>query len=955
MAHAIHEVDAFDAYEAAVARRQDAARRRVGRLGRKRQHARKAMEVAETAAQLAATLAMRELDAECQAMERVWRASDALRTYEAEQKIYQRSAALRKVATTAHLGETTPGLRGYKRWKELDKRVESFHQRTELAKAAADRINQAANVHAVKRTQISQANRVWWAHKLEAAVAAQNCTTIVHILENGGDPDFESWNGMTPLLCCIIQHRHDLLRRCLELGGDPNVETQDGKTALVVAIVADDLAAIQILLEPKWKCSPWNESKQGGVTALLVACEKGRLAAVQVLLAQPGSSSQIQKRNNAHGLTPLMQAAKGNHLSVARLLLRHNANPFVHCKANRSAADHARAYGHLRMERLVARGNEFNLDPSTPPTFEERNEIAALEALYRDLDRNLSDRSMDKVLDGLHDEGLISPSHESPVGHTAFLLACANGALSTVQLLMQRCLWTQTNRDGVTGLLEAASRGHFDVLLHLVSQGGNMNHRDFQGRDGFSRLHDGGHHEMLHYFLQYKASNNKASEQAWLPWWQLNPTPRAGPASSPSKSPSKPSLQPLPVASPVHSRPMCAQCVDRHAAKQCRSCDIPFCDQCYWRFHMDARRRHHEYDMLFPTACVVPPKEDHFRGWQELHVLLTREPAKAMNQELQAIRKQANATRDERHMATIEVKAAASALAIGGADEAALQLVAVYRDLGNFSQAIAGLRETEEMATPRLSWQIRRATAQVYLAQGKPADAVTMYFAALTARLNDVAVDHRDVQDLLDEFYCAMDNADMLDDAVTMAKSVRDLAVTTLPRRHSFVSTTTTRLDSLTLRREQRAMLAEDKATSTDQDRRTSLETCVALLRDANMVDIVTALGKQLHVSTTLGLWRDMQMFKLVERRSEAAKSTAARIVRAMPAVHCIPASMSSKVAEALQNAQWASPHDIVATSERVVVASLHQTMFLPFIQSGEGQRWLGKQSQSPFPSSIDG
>ncbi|RHZ20610.1 hypothetical protein DYB37_001985 [Aphanomyces astaci] len=549
--------------------------------------------------------------------------------------------------------QKTPGLCGHKRLTVLQKRVDSFNDRVELANVAC------------------------------------------------ADPDQESWNHMTPLLCCLVQRRQDLLRRCLELHANPNFETQDGKTPLLVAIVADDIVAMQILLEPRWKCSPWTETVRGGVTPLLVACEKGRLAAVQLLLAQPSSSIQGLRGNTVHGLTPLMQAAKANHLAVARLLLRHNVNPFVHCKADRSAAEYARSFGHVRMERLVARGNEFNLDPSTPPTYEERMESSALDAIHLALDRSLASTSIDGVLEIVRGDGLASPNHESPDGHMAFLVACAKGDLATVQVLMQLCLWSQPNRHGTTGLLEAASHGHLDVVLHVVSQGGDLNYRDLKGRDAFMRMHDGGHHDMLQYLVQYKAKNNML-----LPWWQLAPLPQRG---APLKSPSKlSSLQP-------------------------------------------------------------------------------------------------------------------------------------------------------------------RVQVNLSAAEGNIVAAVECYKQAFSARLNEVAVDHQDIQALLDE---------------------------------------------------------------------KSLDMCTALLRDSTMTDVVSTFCRLNQQTKSLRLWRDMQTLKSVARPSKPATSTAHRIVKTFPTVHCIPSTMYRKVVAALTCAQW--PADLAAVlgpCERILVASLYQSMVVPFLQTQAGQR----------------
>jgi hypothetical protein len=70
--------------------------------------------------------------------------------------------------------------------------------------------------------------------------------------------------------------------------------------ALHVAVLSDDIVAMQVLLESCWECSPWSETTRGGVTPLLLACEKGRLAAVQLLLTRSGSNTLVG------GLNPLI-------------------------------------------------------------------------------------------------------------------------------------------------------------------------------------------------------------------------------------------------------------------------------------------------------------------------------------------------------------------------------------------------------------------------------------------------------------------------------------------------------------------------------------------------------------------------------------------------------------------------------------------------------------------------
>jgi hypothetical protein len=320
------------------------------------------------------------------------------------------------------------------------------------------------------------------------------------------------------------------------------------------------------------------------------------------------------------------------------------------------------------MESLVARGNEFNLDPITPPTFEERSESATLNTMYIALSRSLEAKTLDNAMQCIcGQDRLASPNYESSVGHMVFHLACAKGDLTTAQLAMQHCLWTQSNRFGTTGLMEAARHGHLDVVLHLVSHGGDLNQRDLKGRNAFAMLYDGGHHDMMQYLLKFKAK--PTSHDNLLQWWHLDaPSCCLGLSSALPKAPSplkNPFLQPIIPPPSVQPRPSCAQCQARHASKQCHSCEVAFCDQCYWRFHIDSKRRHHEYHVLCPTAQHAADTCAGYAGWSNLHLLLTGKPRVNSNQELRAIQTQKHKEDEKEHIESIKEQASVAHATVG--------------------------------------------------------------------------------------------------------------------------------------------------------------------------------------------------------------------------------------------------------------------------------------------------
>ncbi|KAH9132783.1 hypothetical protein LEN26_007289 [Aphanomyces euteiches] len=821
--------DAYAAYEASIARRQEASRRRIGRIGRKRQKERKASEDHRRKCEQQARLEMQNEDELSKALQRAILAELAAAAYADEQRLCLELTKARQQAHAFHLD--IQGGRGQDRLKMLQKRIHDHNERAQLAAEATQHLAAFSSQRKHIRDDIAVASKAWWRAKLDAALKAVDAALVVALVEKGADPNHESPCGLTPLLSCLAVQRQDLFRRCLELGADPNLETSAGQTALLVAVVANDMVAINVLLERPWKCSPWVETSHGGVTALLVASEKGRVEILERLLALPGASVHINRSNAVHGLTALMQAAASNQLAAARLLLRHGANPYLSVRGffhgfqthggfqshtKLTAADMARSRGFQRMASLCTRGNDNNLDPSTPQTFEERNERTELEAVHAAMSDAMANDRVDALIRLIDDCDVVCPDYESPSGRMSFLVACAVGTIAQVSQLLARCRWTLPNRFGTTGLHKAAARGRFDVLLLLARHGANLQMRDFHGRDVFCTLCANGHDEILAYMSKYKTTDGI------LPWWTLDfpaahrEDPQADAASACGTSPKKSPLKPL--SQRLQLRPMCDQCESRHATKVC-TCRVPFCDQCFWVFHVDARRRQHAYELVASTSM---PEAD--AAPYSLDGLLSRSTwcgGKKPNQEV--VRQQRlhlqrldAAQVDQAH----EGKTTATALAIQGdrlfSAPSEVELAKVYRVEGKLDEAMAQLQDAQAMiekefgAAHAAVARVKLEKSRVFRDQRKLMEATECAQEALLVFLKHHAVDDEIIAETLSELYCILDIERHVDGAVVGAQWIAKVIQQSCRRQHPLRKTCLDKVDRYKARLECNQMTKED-------------------------------------------------------------------------------------------------------------------------------------------------
>lgn len=196
---------------------------------------------------------------------------------------------------------------------------------------------------------------------LATAVAAQNESRVVFLLQHGADPHAAQDDGRTPLHLACSRGNLTLVRRLLEAGADPNHADAAGRTALHRAATSGIPAAIDVVA---WLVKqPGVDVARGdhdgmtalhaaiskgsdeaaaaliehgealdardadGWTPLLLAAHTGRLDPASRLLAAGGRTVDVDAASERPALTAIQAAAEGGHVEVIAQLLQAGADP----------------------------------------------------------------------------------------------------------------------------------------------------------------------------------------------------------------------------------------------------------------------------------------------------------------------------------------------------------------------------------------------------------------------------------------------------------------------------------------------------------------------------------------------------------------------------------------------------------------------------------------------------
>jgi len=202
----------------------------------------------------------------------------------------------------------------------------------------------------------------------------RDASEIVQILITAGaQPGIADPRGFTPLMAAAANGNMQLARLLLERGADPGARNRDGRSLLVFAAIggSTDLGRLLIDLgadvnEQSSLDQGWNPllkasdlrrhgfmrllvehganldvSTKDGKTALMLAASedeqrsRGDLEAVEILL----NAGTVPNAKDASGWTALMYVAQYGGSDLARLLIKHGADPRIVNNKRQTALD----------------------------------------------------------------------------------------------------------------------------------------------------------------------------------------------------------------------------------------------------------------------------------------------------------------------------------------------------------------------------------------------------------------------------------------------------------------------------------------------------------------------------------------------------------------------------------------------------------------------------------------
>ncbi|HTL03066.1 MAG TPA: ankyrin repeat domain-containing protein [Vicinamibacterales bacterium] len=211
------------------------------------------------------------------------------------------------------------------------------------------------------------------------AAAEAHSDVVAGLVEMGADVNATSKGGFTPLLFSITKNDQASIKTLLKAGAKPNVTLASGSTPLMVAMQYHYTDAALLLIEAG---ADFNVKDRAGNTLLHLAAQQGDLKLVNELLARkvdpnvrtPKSAAPANARGGGGGFgrgggagdqTPLLVAAKADHMDVMKALIAAGADPTVKAQDGSTLLLAAASGARLPTVKYVFEELDKNMDVAT--------------------------------------------------------------------------------------------------------------------------------------------------------------------------------------------------------------------------------------------------------------------------------------------------------------------------------------------------------------------------------------------------------------------------------------------------------------------------------------------------------------------------------------------------------------------------------------------------------------
>ena len=196
---------------------------------------------------------------------------------------------------------------------------------------------------AVKMKQVEGRSPVY-----QASLLGSGTAVLRLLLENGGDPNVATLNGLTPLSGAALRGDVEAMRLLIDKGAAIDVKNGAGATALMAAATNGSPSAVQLLLD---KGADANVRTKLGETPLGNAAGAGNATTVKMLLDR---GADVNSRNS-RGYSPLMLAAGSDarNADIVKLLLAKGADTSFSADYDETAHVLASRRGNTAVTRLL--------------------------------------------------------------------------------------------------------------------------------------------------------------------------------------------------------------------------------------------------------------------------------------------------------------------------------------------------------------------------------------------------------------------------------------------------------------------------------------------------------------------------------------------------------------------------------------------------------------------------
>lgn len=286
---------------------------------------------------------------------------------------------------------------------------------------------------------------------LSAISAGRDLRVVQALIAGGAEVNTRDSRGTPLLLVAVARRNLPVVGALLKAGADPKAADKDGRSALAEAIRGGQAEMTRLLLKSR---ADVNAQDALGDTPLVVAVRSGDAAVVQLLLEQGASLK------DAPGRWAVETAAVENRISILRLLLRHGADP------------NARARYEPGNIPLLAIASKYRRVEPVSVLLESGADVNAVDTHGESaLIRAAMERDNAAVITLLLGRGANVNARETSSGHTALILAAANGYVENVRALLDG----KADRDiktnaGATALTLATKNNHPEIVALLIAR-----------------------------------------------------------------------------------------------------------------------------------------------------------------------------------------------------------------------------------------------------------------------------------------------------------------------------------------------------------------------------------------------------------------------------------------------------------------------------------------------------